>query len=237
MIDEQNQPLTKRQRRVLKKEEQARTQAQRLQRKKITKLLVIVLSVVVIGGVGYLIVNASNKNGSNETVDLASESGHNPYLGSDDASVVITEFSDFSCLACAAVSPTVKQLASEYSDQLKIVYNGFNLQYRWSEKSLEAGECAFQLGGFWPFHDMMFANQSEWVSADDAVDKFKSYAKTLGINEEAFNNCLDSGRMSSEVARDTGFARSKKVNSTPTFFINDQKLVAVSYTHLTLPTN
>lgn len=74
---------------------------------------------------------------------------------------------------------------------------------------------------------MMFANQSEWVQADDAEDKFKSYAKIIGLSEEAFDNCLDSGRMSSEVARDTSYARSKEVDSTPTFYINDQKLVGV----------
>ena len=228
-MQEQDQPLTKRQRRLMKKQEQADQKAQQAQRKTMTRWLMIVILIAVVGGGGYLIINASSQDNDNQTTDLDSGStdNTNPYLGGVNAGLVITEFSDFSCSACAAASPVVKQLAEEYGDQIKVVFNSFSLRYKWSEKSLEAGECAHQQGGFWPFHDMIFANQSEWVQADDAVDKFKSYAKTLGLSEEAFNNCLDSGRMSSEVAQDTSVARSKEINSTPTFYINDQKIIGV----------
>jgi len=226
---EDEKPLTKRQRRELRKQEQAAQRTKAVRRKKMITWLVVFIIILVIGGLGYLVVDSSGQDENKVVTDSGDteQSNNNPFLGEAEALVVITEFSDFNCSACAAAAPVVKQVAEEYGDRVKIVFNSFNLNYRWSRKSLEAGECAFQQGGFWPFHDMIFANQSEWAQADDAEDKFKSYAKTLGLNEEAFNNCLDSGRMSSEVARDTSFARSKDINSTPTFYINNQELVGV----------
>ena len=230
-MDDQDQSLTKRQRRKLRKQEKVRERESQTRRKTMTKWIIIVFILVLAGGLGYFFVGASSSDNNSQNVNVASgtdiNSGNNPYLGGENASVVITEFSDFSCPACAAAAPLAEQLVEEYGDQIKVVFNGFNLRHQWSAKSLEAGECAFQQGRFWEYYDLIFLQQSEWVGADDALDKFKLYAQQLGLNEEAFSACLDSGRMAGEVARDTNVAQSEKINSTPTFYINGQKLVGV----------
>ena len=217
-MDPETRPMTKRQRRELKKQKKVEGRARAARHTKIVRILVWVFAILVIGAVWYLGFMNADK-------DSAAQNGvtENPSLGTEGAPVVITEYSDFGCSACAAAAPTVKKLIEEYPDQIQIVFNGFNLQYRWSEKSHEAGECAFEQNKFWEFHDVIFRKQSEWASADDAVDKFKTYAAEIGLDGDQFANCLDSGEMIGEVDRDTAAARGKQINSTPTFFINGQE--------------
>jgi len=225
---QEEQQLTKRQRRLQKKQEQQEKRTSEANKKKMTTLIVIVVIVLVVGGLVYLAIGGTESSDSTQLQNVNGQDvGNNPFLGGIEAKVVITEFSDFSCPACASVAPVLKQLVDKYGDQIRLVFNSFDLSHTWSKKSLEAGECAHQQGGFWQYHDLIFSKQSDWTSANDAVDKFKSYAQQVGLNEEAFNNCLDSNLMSSEVARDTSVGRDKKVSATPTFYINDQELVGV----------
>lgn len=129
---EEEQPLTKRQRRELRKQEQATQRAKETQRKKMTTRLVIFIIILVIGGLAYLVVNSLGQDENGVVTDSGDteQSDNNPYLGGAEALVVITEFSDFSCPACAAAAPVVKQVAEEYGERIKIVYNGFNLNHR-----------------------------------------------------------------------------------------------------------
>ncbi|MBU0597763.1 thioredoxin domain-containing protein [Patescibacteria group bacterium] len=220
--------LTKRQRRELKKQQRREEQEKRLRSKKMSRWLVIVIILAAIGGGTYWTVNLSNTNNSSDNID--SGAIDNPRIGPEDAKVVITEFSDFSCPACAEAAPTVKQLTEEYGDQIALVFNGFNLRHDWSEKSLEAGECAHKQGKFWALHDLLFTSQKEWSSNDEAINLFKQYAEEAGLNTEEFISCLDNDEMSDEVKRDTNVAADNKVDATPTFRINDQILVGAKST-------
>jgi len=63
----------------------------------------------------------------------------------------------------------------------------------------------------------VFANQA----ALD-VDSLKGYAAELGLDTDAFNDCLDTGKSSAEVEEDAQDAQSYGVGGTPAFFINGQ---------------
>ncbi len=222
MEDQIDQRLTKRQRRELKKQAIDDQRNQRYRRRKMATVIVICVVVIVVGGLVYLAVTDSN--GNNTNTDLLAAVSGNPTLGSETAKVTIVEFSDFSCPACAVAAPIVKEIAKIYPEQVRIVFNSYNIGHQWSEKSLEAGECAYNQGKFWEFYDIIFSHQSEWVSASDPVQKFQSYAAQAGISSEVMKSCLDSNQMRSEVFSDTAVGRSNKVTATPTFFINDQKV-------------
>lgn len=218
---EEEQQLTKRQRRVLKKQEKARARESQIKRTKIIRWSVWTGAVVIILGIWYFGFFRASETYTDDAGDVRA----NPTLGGADATVVITEFSDFSCPACASAAPVVKQVAEAYGDQIRIEYNGFDLGHTWSQKSHEAGECALDQGLFWEFHDVIFSNQSAWVEADDAPDRFASYAEEAGLNRTAFVSCLESGEMKDEVRRDSSVARANDVDSTPTFLIGDEKIV------------
>jgi len=87
----------------------------------------------------------------------------------------------------------------------------------YAQKAAEATECADDQGKFWEYHDLVFANQS----AID-VDSLKGYAAELDLDTATFNDCLDEGKQSSEVEKDSQDAQSYGVTGTPAFFINGQ---------------
>jgi protein-disulfide isomerase len=89
-----------------------------------------------------------------------------------------------------------------------------------SQKAAEASECANDQGKFWEYQDLIWANQQ----ALD-VASLKGYAAQLGLDTATFNDCLDSGKKTSEVQKDYQAGQSYGVTGTPTFFINGLKVV------------
>jgi protein-disulfide isomerase len=221
-MDNQEQQLTKRQRRELRHQERANEQERFRRGKTIKKVIILSIVILAVAAGGYGIYRSVSG-----TTDSNAPIVNNPTLGPTGAKVVITEYSDFSCPACAVAAPIVKEVAAAYPDSVQIAFNSFNLGHRWSEKSLEAGLCAGEQGKFWELGDTLFAKQSEWANESDAVDRMKVYAKEAGLNEAAFNSCLDSEKMARTVSAATKAARDKKINSTPTFYVNDTELVGV----------
>ena len=141
-----------------------------------------------------------------------------PYLGAEDASVVIIEFSDFECPFCKAVAPSLKQLVEKYPNDVKLVYRDFPLEslHPNAHTAALAGECADEQGAFWPYHDLMFENQRE-LSIDSA---YIEWADQLGLNTSEFESCLTSERYADEVANDMQAGTLAGVRATPTFFVN-----------------
>lgn len=149
-----------------------------------------------------------------------------PFKGPVGAKVVFVEFSDFQCPACGAAFPTIKRLSEEYSDRVKFVYKDFPIAqlHPFAQKAAEAGQCAFEQEKFWEYHDKLFENQENLT-----VEDLKQYAKDIGLEEQKFNECLDSSKYSSAVASDMSVAKQLGVNGTPTFFINGAKYSSMSY--------
>lgn len=138
-----------------------------------------------------------------------------PSIGPSDASITIVEFSDFRCPFCARAKPTIAQILETYGDKIRFVYRDFPILGPESQKVAEASECADEQGKFWEYHDMLFANQQTLEDAN-----LKQYAKDLGLDTTRFNDCLDSGKMTSEVESDIRDGRNYGVQGTPAFFIN-----------------
>jgi protein-disulfide isomerase len=147
-----------------------------------------------------------------------------PFKGSPDAPVTIVEFSDFQCPYCARFyKNTLPQIEEKYikTGKVKLIYKDFPLSFhQYAQKAAEAAECADEQGKFWEYHDKLFENQSQLD-----VASLKRYAAELGLDTQAFNECLDSGKMAAEVQQDFNEGKAKGVSGTPTFFINGQKLV------------
>ncbi|MFA5052132.1 MAG: thioredoxin domain-containing protein [Patescibacteria group bacterium] len=217
-----NQPLTKTQRRELRKQEIAQQRQGQQRRSNLWIWAIVLAGVLVIGGLVYWVATGSDNPGT--PVTGAADA---PVLGGTDAKVVVSEFSDLSCPACAAAVPVIRQLADIYGDQIKIEFRSFPIGHQWSEKSLEAGRCALAQGQFWEYAEVVFAKQADWETASNAVDLFKSYAKDVGLDPSQFDSCLDSGQTASAIQEDVKLGRDRGVSATPTFFINDQKIVGV----------
>lgn len=143
-----------------------------------------------------------------------------PMLGSDNAPVTMIIFTDFKCgFSKAFFNDTFPLIKQNYIDtgKVKFVYRDFTL---WGNEVAEAAECADEQGKFWEYFDLIFENRDNL----DTVS-LKQYATDLNLDTNAFNTCLDTGEMTSEVEADKTDGSSYGVTGTPTFFINDQKIV------------
>lgn len=83
--------------------------------------------------------------------------------GAKNGKVTIVEFSDFECPYCIRAYPTVKQILSEYKNDVSLYYKHFPLVqiHPNASKTAEASLCAADQGKFWEFHDKVFETEAK----------------------------------------------------------------------------
>jgi protein-disulfide isomerase len=154
---------------------------------------------------------------------------NDPRIGSNNAPVVIIEFSDFQCQYCRAFyTQTFQALKTNYIDKGKVqlVYRDFPLSslHPAAQKSAEAAECAHEQGKFLEMHNKIFDEQNKisggaLVGVNYGVEDLKKWAAEIGLDTARFNQCLDSGKYADEVQKDFQDGVNLGVQGTPTFYI------------------
>ncbi|MBQ91036.1 MAG: hypothetical protein CL441_06400 [Acidimicrobiaceae bacterium] len=151
-------------------------------------------------------------------------SDEDPSFGPADAPVQIVEFSDFQCPYCQQLTGTIDELKEIYGDDVRVVFKDYPLpNHPQAFKAAEAGLCANLQGKFWELHDRMFDSQDALEVAD-----IKRYAGELGVDQAAFDTCLDSGQFSGDVNADLRAGQDYGVSSTPTVFINGRTVLGAA---------
>jgi protein-disulfide isomerase len=143
-------------------------------------------------------------------------------LGSSSAPVTLVEYGDFQCPSCGAFYPVVKQLlAAEGPSRVYFVFRNFPLpQHANAVIAAEAAGAAGLQGQFWAMHDLLYANQNDWVNLADPTSVFEGYAAQIGINTAQFLSDLKSPTVYNRVMSDLKQAQQNGLDYTPTFFIN-----------------
>ncbi len=153
--------------------------------------------------------------------DMVALADDDSVKGDANAPVTIVEFVDYECPFCARFyAQTLGQIDTEYiqTGQVKLIVRDFPLSFHArAQKAAEAAECAGEQGKYYEMHDQLFEN-----GMGHGVETFKQYAEELGLDNETFNECLDSGAMAEETAKDMQDGANAGVKGTPAFFINDQ---------------
>lgn len=149
--------------------------------------------------------------------------------GSDKASLVIMEFSDFQCPNCAKVQGTVNEIMKRNEGKILLVFRHMPLKsHQWSRLAARAAEAAGAQGKFWEYHDMLFEGQKSWANTIDPKPVFIHYAEKAGLNMKKFQEDLNSDRFDAIIQRDVDQASARAVSVTPTFFIGSTRLVGQS---------
>ena len=140
-----------------------------------------------------------------------------PFKGGEKAAVTIVEFSDFHCPFCRQVMSTLAKLESQYGEKVKLVFRDFPIEnlHPGATKAHEAARCANEQGKFWPYHDKLFA-----APPNSSPEIFKGIAKEVGLNTNAFETCLGSGKYQAAIKEDIEEGNRVGVGGTPAFFVN-----------------
>jgi protein-disulfide isomerase len=136
--------------------------------------------------------------------------------------VTIVEFTDFHCPFCKRVLPTLTQIERQYGEKVTVVFRDFPLDrlHPQASKAHEAARCADEQGQFWAYHDRLYANAPKASS-----EQLTAYAREVGLDVAAFEQCLSSGRHQDAVHQDVAEGTRLGVTGTPTFFVNGRLLV------------
>lgn len=140
-----------------------------------------------------------------------------PYLGEEDAPIVMVEFSDFQCPYCGRhFERTLAPLLENYGQYIRYVYRDFVVPI--GPESLNAAlaaNCASEQGAFWKFHNAFFQNQKTL-----SRDFYLQLAQENNLDITAFTRCLDEQRYLGEINSDIIDGQLNNVEGTPGFFIN-----------------
>ncbi len=143
------------------------------------------------------------------------------YRGNLDAPLTVIEFSDFQCPYCSShVTDTQPALDEAFVDTGEIlwVFKHFPLNiHPQAPQAGVAAECAAEQGQFWEMYHLLFENVEEW-SIDDPFNVMVALADELGLDTEAFGECLVDPEMAARVQSDLDEG-AQFVRGTPTFII------------------
>jgi protein-disulfide isomerase len=146
--------------------------------------------------------------------------------GPADAPVQIIEYSDFQCPACRTAIPTIDEILAAYPGRIRFAFHHFPLPgHPFSPLAHQAAECAADRGKFWEYHDRLYSEQPNWTILSNPTEVFLRYAKEGGLDLDAFAQCLTEDRIRRRIFEERAQGESLQVRSTPTFFINGERLV------------
>ena len=149
-----------------------------------------------------------------------------PILGSESAPVTIVEFGDYQCEACYHwFHNTRSTLIDNYieTEKAKLVFIDMPFLGRDSITAAHASYCAEDQGKYWEYHTMLYNFQdgppdSGWADRD----RLNSFAFSLDMNMDEFNECMDSLKYKNRVKANFDEAVRNGVDSTPTFILISQ---------------
>jgi len=199
----------------------------------VSAAFVVIVIVVIVSFTSYQIDLMDKQNEameqfikSQQKAQLEFENG-SPILGSESAPVTIIEFGDYQCEACYHwFHNTRATLIDNYIEtgKAKLVFVDLPFLGRDSITAAQASYCAEDQGKYWEYHTILYTFQeiegydSGWANRD----RLNSYATSLDMNMDEFNECMDSSKYKNRVKANFDEAMKNDAKSTPTFIIISQ---------------
>ncbi len=210
----------------------ARRQRQKLQRRLIALVMIIGAALVIAA-----LLIGPGLNATRSAADIVVPEpreftlAEGTSLGSPDAPVVIEDYSDFQCSHCKNFHEnTLPQIIENYvaTGQVRVEFRQYPFLGQESKDAANASLCAAEQDRFWEYASLLFANQGSIDARWFSSARLLAFAETLNLDQEQFSSCLDEGRFDTRIEAEYTAGTDMGVNSTPTFFINGQKLVGAA---------
>lgn len=148
-------------------------------------------------------------------------------VGSPDAPVKLVEYASLTCTHCAHFhKDTYPELKTKYIDTglVSIEFREFPL----NAAALDAAMIARCLPAerYGAYTDLLFQTQDAWTVQPDYIVTLKQNAQLAGLSAEQVDACLADPRVKQFIGQNVKDATAKwKIESTPTFIVNDGKEV------------
>lgn len=185
-------------------------------------LAIVIAIIVVLGGVFWFSKHkaAAPSAGGNSTVQPT-----NHVTGNGKKGVTLVEYGDYECPVCESYYTTVKQVTTQFSDDIYFQFRNLPLSaiHQNAFAAARAAEAAAKQNKFWEMHDMLYesSNWQSWTNSSNPKTYFDSYAQQLGLNVTQFDSDYASSEVNDLINADLNeFKKTGQEQATPTFFIN-----------------
>lgn len=146
-------------------------------------------------------------------------------IGKEDAKVTIVEYSSMTCGHCGRFArDTFPKLKEKYIDtgKVRFVSREFPLDNLAAAASMLA-RCIDKSKSF-ELTETLFLTQDKWIG-NEPLPKLLEIAKQAGFSKESFDACLKDQKLLDQLVAARKLAGERfQINSTPTFFVNGQRL-------------
>ena len=185
------------------------------------------------GAVGWSAYPAAAHQESGDKVSLEDLAKQGPLgdvvLGSPDAKVTIVEYASLTCSHCATFHSTVfPGLKTKYIDTGKV---RFMLREFPLDSLAAAGFVLSRCAGndkYYAITGMLFDSQKAWL-VEKPLEPLQQLMAQAGFSKEKFESCLmDQKLLDGVIATRDQAAKLFNIDSTPTFFINGERLIGGS---------
>lgn len=154
---------------------------------------------------------------------------------SEGGEAIFVEYLDFECEACLSLYPAVEEIRAEYGDRVTFVVRYLPLHGN-SVEAAQAAEAAREQGEFGAMYKALFENSAEWSHQETSQrEAFFGYAEELGLDMERFEQVYDDPATLERIEQSAADAEALGVTSTPTFFVDGERLEPTRVEDLTDP--
>jgi protein-disulfide isomerase len=144
-----------------------------------------------------------------------------------EGAVTVVEFLDFECEACGAFYPVVEELREKYDGEITYVVRYFPLPgHINSTQAALAAEAAAQQDRFEDMYHRLFETQAQWgEQPEETPEVFRAFAEELGLDMAAYDAAIADPATAERVQADKSDGEKLQVSSTPSFFVDGEKVV------------
>jgi protein-disulfide isomerase len=193
-----------------------------------TRIFYLALAVIAIAGIGalsWMSRKPADREVSPVDTTLPKVQSNGYVIGAASAPIEVTEFGDFECPSCARFATlTEPDVKARLVDKgiIRFRFIDFPLSmHKNTWPASRAAACADEQGKFWQMHDALFQTQDQWngETTSNPNPFFKQLAKQNGMNQQQFDECVDSKRTQPKVQAHEQLAQQQHIAATPSFII------------------
>jgi protein-disulfide isomerase/uncharacterized membrane protein len=200
---------------------------------------ILTLAVVGVAVLAALFPRYWEKGGGHRRADslsfgVTAEGAH--WIGAQHAVLTVVEYSDYLCPHCRRGHLTMRNLTLSHPGKMRLIHRHFPLDQECNRLILRpfhkgacllsrAAYCAGQQRKFWEMNDRLVQGQTAAnLRLNDLVTGF---AGELGMDLQAFNECLKSEQAVNAVKDDIESGLVLGISGTPSFVVGDKVYLGV----------
>ena len=150
--------------------------------------------------------------------------------GDPDAPVLLYEYGDYQCTACAPMNPYINELLEEYDGKVAVVFRTYIMSYHDNGVAAASAANAAAIQGYWKeYKDLLYETQNDWYYAegDERQQMFEQYFEqaTDGKGDlEQFRQDMGSKEVAQKIKFDAALSERVGLEWTPSFYLDEELL-------------